>query len=417
MKSLYKIIAFTLVVFGILSCDNVSDIEANPAFSISFLRSGQTKAYVGTEFYVIRSGNSEFISVFDGSEGHVYGEAGATGVFFDKNDSIPLTYKKPGKYTLTVVATSSTDLGKSFVRNTKTTEIEVVDNRNEISNFYITDATGNLLYKAEIIQDSIFFNIPDIVTDLNFKPSFVLNSDLSKVFVNGVEQISGQSINNFADIVTYKVVSSIQTEKNYFVKVRKYSASNEKNFTRFTLAKYDAEAAYRNSNGEVANIDAENATINLSVNYGTVKTSTRIVAESSYGSTIYINGVVYSTTKRYNLNTITEIKIVAQNNTEKKYSLNLTDQDPVEGFTFVGLVPAPVAQIDKINKTIAINVLSGTNTQNLIAKWTGTVGKVTVNGTDQINGVTVNNFSEPLTYKFYKGTTLGDTYVVSVNVR
>ena len=417
MKIISKITILLIAVFGLSNCAKEDVIEVNPDFSLSIARTGETKAYVGTPIYVIPSGSGEYLTLYDGTVGHVYGEVGATGTFFDKNDSLPITYKKQGKYTITVVAASSVNFGKSFNREVKSYTLEVVDARNEITYFYIADATGNVMYSGDIINDSIIFRVPDVVTDLNFKPTFVLSSDLSKVYVNGAEQTSGVSQNDFSQVVTYKVVSSANTEKTYYVKAKKYAASNEKNLLKFSLAKYDAEAAYRNSNGEIAVIDNANSVINLSVNYGTMKTSSKIVLESPYASTVYINGIIYSNTKKYNLSTITEIKVVAQNNSVKTYTLNISDQDPVSNFTFEGLVPAPVGRIDKTTKTITVDVLNGTDINHLIAKWNGSVGKVTVSGVEQVNGATVNNFSAPVTYTFYKGTTAGDSYTVVVNVK
>lgn len=417
MKSINKIFLLLISAIGFVSCVNEDVIEVNPDFNLSIARTGDNKAYVGTPFYVIPEGSGEYLTLFDGTEGHIYGEAGATGTFFDKNDSLPITYKKPGDYTITVVASSSVDFGKSFIRETKSYPISVVDARNDISYFYIADATGKVLYSADIINDSIIFKVPDIVSDMNFKPTFILNSELSKVYVDGVEQTSEVSQNNFSQVVTYKVISSVNTEKNYYVKAKRFAASDEKNIIRFALAKFDAEAAYRNSNGEVADVDNTNSIVNLSVNYGTQKTSSKIVLESPYASSVYINGVAYSTTKKYNLTTISEIKVIAQNNSTKTYSLSLTDQDPVSSFTFAGLVPSPVGKIDKLAKTITIDVLNGTDVSNLVAKWNGSVGKVTVGSTEQVNGVTSNNFTSPLTYSFYRGTTIGDQYTVIVNIK
>ena len=417
MKNINKILLLLISVIVFVSCGNEDIIEVNPNFKLSIMRTGDNKAYVGTAFYVIPEGSGEYLTLYDGTEGHIYGEAGATGTFFDKNDSLAITYKKSGDYTITVVASSSVDFGKSFLRQTKSYPINVVDARNDITYFYIADATGKILYSADIINDSIIFKVPDVVSDMNFKPSFVLNSELSKVFVDGVEQTSAVSQNDFSQVVTYKVISSVNTEKNYYVKAKKFVASDEKNIIKFALAKFDAEAAYRNSNGEVADIDHVNSIINLSVNYGTLKTSSKIVLESPYASSVYINGTAYSTTKKYNLTNITEIKVIAQNNSAKTYSLNLTDQDPVSSFTFAGLVPAPIGKIDKVAKTITVDVLSGTDVSKLVAKWNGTVGKVTVGSTEQVNGVTSNNFSSPVTYSFYRGTTIGDQYTVIVNIK
>jgi len=80
------------------------------------------------------------------------------------------------------------------------------------------------------------------------------------------------------------------------------------------------------------------------------------------------------------------------------------------------LTPSPVGVIDNTAKTITVKVLKGTDVSKLIAEWMGTVGKVNVGSTKQVNGTTVNNFSAPIQYKLYKGSssTVADTYTVTV---
>ena len=112
-----------------------------------------------------------------------------------------------------------------------------------------------------------------------------------------------------------------------------------------------------------------------------------------------------------------EVKVIAQNKTEVTYSLKVTSENPVTKFTFAGLVPAPLGVIDVANKAIAIDVYPGTDITNLVALWTGSLGKVTIAGVPQTNGVTVNNFSTTLTYTFYRGTVPGERYKVTVNLK
>jgi hypothetical protein len=132
---------------------------------------------------------------------------------------------------------------------------------------------------------------------------------------------------------------------------------------------------------------------------------------------MYLNNEVYSDRKNYDLTKIKAIKVVAQDNSETTYTLNVTIDNAVSTFTFAGLVPEPVGVIDHTAKTIKVDVLKGTDITTLISKWTGSMGKVTIGSKTQNNGVTPNDFTKPLTYTFYKGTTAGDKYTVTVNVK
>lgn len=418
MNNSFKSLILFIVAILTWSCVSEEPVKLDPNFILSFERDGQTNALVGNAFYVLPKGSGEFLTLYDGTPGHVWGEEGATGTDFNKADSLMVTYTNAGKYKLSLIATRSGDFGKTVVNQVKTVEINVVDDRMLITSFYINDANGKILYNGNITDDSIVFEVPDIVTDLNFKAIFNLQSAGAKVYVNQVEQISGQSQVNFDQIVDYIVVSAIGNSKIYHVKAHKFAASDEKLITKFNLAPNLGASIYNKSNGEIGIVDNNNNSIKLSVNYGTVRTSTKLVLESSFLSSILINGFAYNPSKtNYNLNTITEIKVIAQNKSEKSYTLSVTDQDPISKFTFLGLIPAPVGIIDKAAKTITVNVLAGTDITNLVAKWDGTLGDVKINGVLQANGITSNNYTNPLSYTFFKGTTQADTYTVIVNVK
>ncbi len=406
MKNLNKIIYMLFISFVAISCIQEEMIETNPSFILSFERDGASSATAGTSFFVIPEGSGEFFTLFDGTEGHVWGELGAKGTDFNKADSLPVNYPKAGKYNLTLVVSSTGDYGNDFSQNFKTVAVDVVDFRNSFTAFNINGTEGNITVNNEIL-----FSVPDVVTDYNFVASFGLNSPDAKAYVNGIEQESGKTINDFSSPLVYVIKSNQGTEQTYSVKFSTFPSSDEKAITKFQLGV--------GGNGEIAQIDEENKVINLLSNYATNISSVRLIISSSYASSVYISNAIYSDRKNYNLTStgVKEIKVVAQNKSEVIYKLNTTLDKPVNTFTFAGLVPAPQGVINETDKTITVDVLKGTDITRLVAVWTGTVGKVTVGTTTQVNGKTENNFSAPVTYTFYKGTTAGDKYKVTVNVK
>jgi len=228
--------------------------------------------------------------------------------------------------------------------------------------------------------------------------------------VNGVEQVSGETINDFSQPVVYTVKSGQGNDQLYTVKISTFPSSAEKVLSKFELGV--------GGNGEVGVIDEENKVINLTANYSTNLAAVRLILASSYASAILINNFAYSERKNYDMaKAVKAIKIVAQNATEVEYTIKTTIDNPVSTFTFAGLVPEPVGVIDAAAKTISIDVLKGTDVSKLIAKWTGSIGKVTIGTMVQSNGVTPNNFSKPLIYTFYKGSTAGDKYTVTINIK
>jgi hypothetical protein len=406
MKIISKSILILFMFIMASSCVKEELIKTDPSFILSFQRSGQTNAMAGTKFYVIPTGSGEFFTLFDGTSGRVWGEEGAKGADFNQADSLIVQYSTAGKYNLTLVTSSSGNFGKEFSRSVKTVEVNVIDVRNSINIFIVNGVEGTITPENEIL-----FSVPDVTTDYNFAPSFGFDSKDAKAFVNGVEQVSAKTANDFSQPVIYVVKSGNGDEKQYTVKFTTFPSSDEKAITKFAFGS--------GANGEVAVVDEGTKTINLLANYATNLAAVRLVLTSSYGSTIYLNDVAYSDRKNYNLSStgIKQIKVVAQNKTEVVYKLNIVSEEAVTSFTFDGLVPAPKGVIDVAAKTVTINVLEGVDVTKLVAIWTGALGKVTVSGAVQTSGITVNDFSSTLTYTFYNGTTPGDRYKVTVNVK
>lgn len=402
---MYKTFSILIALTFFASCVTEEMIKVDPDFVLSFQRDGKSDALAGSTFYVINTGSGEFLTLFDGTAGHVWGEAGASGSPFDKADSLGVTYSSAGKYNLSIVSTSTSDFGNEVSRLSKTVEVNVVDERNSFSDFYINGVKGVFTPENEIL-----FTFLDIVTDFNFKPVFVTNSEEAIVSVNGVIQYSDSTINDFKQPVVYTVKSSQGGEKNYTVKYTIVPSSDEKKITKFALKK--------NGNGENGVIDEESKTITVDANYGTnLTTKIFLLVESSFASVVTINNTKYTDRVGYDLKALQTIKVTAQNKTEANYSFILNAQEPVLQFTFIGLVPAPVGVIDNVAKTISVDVLKGTDITKLVAKWIGSVGTVQIGSDIQANGTTVNDFTTSKTYTFFKGSVAGDAYTVTVNVK
>jgi hypothetical protein len=404
MKIMYKSILILITLIIASSCVKEEMIKSDPSFILTFQRDGQANALAGEAFYIIPTGSGEFFTLYNGTKGHVWGEPSAKGVDFNKADSMLVQYSVAGVYPLTLVTSSTGNFAKDYSVNTKTLDINVVDQRNSFQVFNINGTDGNFAPNNEIL-----FSVPDIVTDFNFIAVFRMDSDTAKAYVNGILQVSNETVNDFSKPVVYTVKSAQGNEQQYTVKYSTFPSSDEKALTKFALGV--------GGNGEIGEIDEAAKTININTNYATNLGAVRLVLASSYGSLMYLNNALYSDRKNYNLNTAKSIKVVAQNTTEVTYSINVATDNPVSTFTFAGLVPEPVGVIDVKAKTITIDVLKGTDLTKLVSKWTGSTGKVTIGTVAQTNGVTSNNFSKPLTYTFYKGSTAGDKYVVTVNVK
>jgi len=410
MKNIIQTTLFILSVL-LVSCVTEDPVQVDASFDLSYIRQGETKALAGKTIYVFPKGSGEFVTVYDGTTGHVFGEQGALGIDMNKADSLPITYYAAGIYKLTVVSSSSTDFGKSFIRQSKTMDVTVVDSRNEIINFSVlgTNATINST------TNEINISMPDVNDVTATAATFTLSSTAAKAYVNGVEQASGVTVNNFTMPLIYTVKSLEGNSKDYTVKVTLTPSSAEKQLLSFQLAKNDPTIGYTNSNAEVGAIDEANKTITLKANYGTNTKSLKMIMTSSPFSKIQVNDIDFNPDRKtYNISIPTVLKVIAQNKTQAAYNLTIVSDNPILDFTFTGLNPLPKATIDLVAKTVTIRVLKGTDITKLVAKWTGSVGTVKIGTVTQVNGVTVNDFTLPKQYTFYKGTLAGDTYTVTV---
>jgi uncharacterized protein YkwD len=72
--------------------------------------------------------------------------------------------------------------------------------------------------------------------------------------------------------------------------------------------------------------------------------------------------------------------------------------------------------INETNKSIAVTVPNGTDVTALVATYTTTGEKVTILGTLQTSGTTVNNFSSPVDYKVIAADGSSVNYAVTVSI-
>ena len=419
MKSLhYYIVLILTLIFS--SCVDEKIITPNASFRLSNQTGIATEytCYVGETFYVVKKGDGEFLTLFDGMSGKVWGESGSLGVQFQLNDSLPVTYTTAGEYNLSVVASSSAKFGEDLIQDYKTVKMKVIDRRNAFTGFSLF--ISNTEYKAIIDnKQNVTISIPDVYKDSikATKPLFFTSSSAAEVLVNNQKQISGINVLDLSNTVVYKVLAPNGNYLEYNVKVDFYKSSSEKGILQFKLTKGGTYG-----NGEEGVIDEVNKTITINLNYATPADRVKVEIISSVSSTYWYNGTsefgTYTNLSTKGTNPLTTIKVKAQDMSETSYSVIATSEVAFKTFTFKGFNPAPISIIDNLAKTITVKVLKGTDITKLVAEWNGTVGKVRVgNGTtNQVNGTTVNDFSTPKQYKLYKGTssTVSDTYTVTV---
>jgi len=338
MKIIYKSILFlfTIIAFGLASCADESVIEVKPEFQFSYIRDGQLNALAGTPVYIVRKGTAEFISLYDGKAGAIYGEAGAKGVDFDKADSLGVTYNADGKYIVTLVSTSAAKFGKEVIREVVSYDVNVIDMRNTIKQFIVTVpelGAANQYVSGVFSNDSILIPLPDAITNFKFKPAYLIDSDSATVRVNDVLQVTNVTQNDFNPTlgsVKYSVKADYGNIKDYIVKVKLMPSSNEKKLIKFEFGV--------NGKGEKGVIDQVAKTVTIKALTGTTLTGVRLILQADNFTTIQVgretSGVItysnFSDRTAYNMtntgtNKVKKIKVIAQNKTEEIYTVTVTN--------------------------------------------------------------------------------------------
>lgn len=421
MKIVKLITLFFFTTILVSSCTKENMIEPNASFQTSFAKEGKEVASAGVPFYVyVNHNDAEFLTLYNGTAGRVYGEDGARGETFGNSDSLQVTYSTPGVYKLSVVASSTGNWAEDFKRTVRTIDVTVIDQRTEFSTFYLNGVRDDEIV-GTISADGteIVGKIVDIPgRSYLLKPVFTTASADAKVYINAVSeanlQVSGVSQVDFsqADVtpVKYIIVSPNGETQTVLVKVEKTAASDD------TTLSYIQSLSPRN---EVLDVAVPNGDKILFIRNNSTAATYKLAISAAYGSTIQLeyqgNWTNYRSTTRYNLSQITNIKVIAQDKTEKIYEF-LPVTSIVSEFKFGGnLNPSIAGTIDHSAKTITFNLTSDFNVTSLVAKWAGSATEVKVGGVTQENNVTANDFSSPVTYSFlYNG--IPTEYVVTVNI-
>ncbi|URN96422.1 MAG: beta-N-acetylglucosaminidase domain-containing protein [Candidatus Pristimantibacillus lignocellulolyticus] len=225
--------------------------------------------------------------------------------------------------------------------------------------------------------------------------------------VDGVDQVSGTTANNFISQVAYTVTAQDGTTQIYTVTVT-VAPSNEKEITSFSFAGLSPEV--------IGTINGSN--IDLIVPYGT-DVSTLIATFTSTGSSIQVNGTdQVSGTTANDFTTPVTYTVTAQDGTTQFYTVKVTvvtsNSKEILAFSFNELSPAVIGKINGSN--IDLTVPHGTDVSALIATFTSTGSLVEVAGTTQVSGTTANDFTIPVTYTITAQDGTTQTYSVSVIV-
>ncbi len=226
----------------------------------------------------------------------------------------------------------------------------------------------------------------------NLVATFVL-SDGATANVNGIDQISGITQNDYTYPVTYVITAEDQlTAQNWVVNVS-IALNSETDILTYSFAEQTGPAI----------INSTIHTVDIEVEYGTDLTNLVATFLLSDGASAKVNGIVQISGVTQNDFTYTvtyaitaEDQLTVQN-WVVNVSIALNSETYILAYSFAEQTTP--ALINSTIHTVDIEVEYGTDVTNLVATFLLSEGaSAKVNGIDQISGVTQNDFTYPVTY-------------------
>lgn len=296
----------------------------------------------------------------------------------------PNDFTQPIKYTVTAADGSS-----------ETFTINVSDATTaDIKSFSINGSIGTINEADKTIGLTLPYD-----TDLTTLTAMFTAT--GRVSVGTTEQDSGVTSNDFTNPVKYTVSSADGSNQVTFTVIVSIAKSSAKDITNYSI------------NGVTAKIDEDAETISLNLPSGT--DLTHLVANfNSTGTSVLVKGITQSSgiTQNNFTSALTYI-VMAHDGSSKNYVVTVTAASSAKDITNYS-INGVTGQINEAAKTISINLPSGTDLTHLVANFTSTGDSVKVDGTQEVSGVTINNFTTPVTYTVIAHDQTNQNFVVTV---
>lgn len=258
-------------------------------------------------------------------------------------------------------------------------------------------------------QKTIELTVPYRTIVSSLKAAFTVSQEAT-VKVGEVEQVSGETSNDFSESVVYTVIAQDGSTRNYTVKVTA-APSNEKLIKEFGFA----------APRITGTIDEAAKSISVKLPYGTDVTNLAAVFKGSDNSTIKVNNNDQKSGESINdfANPV-KYTVVAQDGSTQDYTVTVAVADENEKsmteFVFAGLNPVVKGIIDQQNHIIRTSVPTETNVSNLIASFSFLGKAVYVGEVQQYSGITANDFSREVVFKVIANDDSYIEYTVIVTI-
>jgi hypothetical protein len=424
MKNNYKYlpVLFFLSMLG-WGCNKEEALEPSADFTLSLT---DNIGYVKEPFTLyLTNVVCDFITLYKGNTPDaIYNEDSTLvkGAQVDKQlDSISVTYNTAGVFQLTLLAATSGNWSEDYLTDVKTVQVTILDRRTDLSKFQIDKVDGKL---SEDGTEIYFFDIKTANLTAK-KPTFTTGSSDALVYIGTELQESGVSVVDFSPLspgdaegrpAEYKVVAPNGDFSTYTVKYILRDPYTGKQLTSLTLS----------SIGSTFIPDESAKTIEILYPEGTDLVTIPAKAEASVGATVTIGDMeIQEKELKVNLDANSSIQVTAEDGSVQDYAITKTAIEQITAFAFthyegtsgpVELIPAPAGVIDTLTKTIAVNILPGTDKTKLVATFSGLTNFTAKVGSNSlVSGMTIVNYTDPVTIDLYLDDRKLNAFTVTVN--
>jgi hypothetical protein len=229
------------------------------------------------------------------------------------------------------------------------------------------------------------------------------------VTVNGENQVSGLTANDFSSPVEYVVTAEDGSTGKYLVTVD-VALSAEKAISSFSFRSDENNSLGSTITG-VISVD----NITAVIPYGKSPSGLKAFFQST-GASVSINGVIQeSAVTSNNFSAPLTYRVTAENGSTSDYTATVTvaknNSKDLTSFMLAGERGTINAQA----KTVSVIFPSDKNLTSLVGTFNTTGASVLVSGNEQLSGTTANDFTSPVTYTVRAEDGSEQSYIVTAS--
>jgi hypothetical protein len=375
-----KIVTIAILLGGFLAfsaCSKEEIPQPNACFT-----SDKTDANVGEPVTFTSCSEGLAFSIWTGDSYHSYANYGYDAGVQLSDDFISYEYPEPGTFTVVLVATSYGNDGTEVYEDVDSLSVTITDGRAELTEFGFRSPK----VVGTITGRSISVEVPFGTNLASLKPTFRRSSSFAVVSSGGVELVSGKTAVNFTNPAEIIVTAQTGDTARYIANVFS-NPDTGKEITAFSI-------------NEIPGVfDGNSITVTLPAGNSDFTGLKADFETSSDKAVVTVNGTVQTSgSSRNDFSSPLTYTVTAEDESSTDYLVTVKEEIGFISYGFEQLVPPVYATMSGYDLTV--QVLEGTPVDSMYATFVTTDHNPTVKIGDivQESGVTLNDFSGPVTY-------------------